>query len=217
MKSRREVIQLILVLWSGAAAVMTSVPAALRLAYAGAKKLILPKGTPMDTLINRNPADLDARNLEITPVTEFDTMGLTSHAVSTATWRLEVAGAVKHPLKLNYSDVLQREVIERDALLICPGFFAYKGRWKGVSVSALLKEAQVSERARHVVVSGPGGPDGKSERFSLEDALTERLILAYQVNGKPLPEKHGFPLRLVAPGHYGAKWVKFVDTIEVTA
>ena len=45
----------------------------------------------------------------------------------------------------------------------------------------------------------------------------EKVFLAYQVNGKPLPERHGFPLRLVADDHYGSRWVKYVERVKVLA
>jgi sulfoxide reductase catalytic subunit YedY len=47
----------------------------------------------------------------------------------------------------------------------------------------------------------------------VEDVLSDRVFLAYGVNGKPLPERHGFPLRLVAEGYYGYDWIKYVYRI----
>ena len=82
----------------------------------------------MDTLINKNPANLDTRNLDLTPVEAFETMGLHNHPVNLNTWRLELGGHVRRPLKLTYNEILEMPSIERNVLLICPGVFAYHDR-----------------------------------------------------------------------------------------
>ena len=55
-----------------------------------------------------------------------------------------------------------------------------------------------------------------SPRLPLEKALSEGVFLAYAVNDQILPKEHGYPLRLVVTGEYGASWVKWVERIEVT-
>jgi sulfoxide reductase catalytic subunit YedY len=108
-------------------------------------------------------------------------------------------------------------VIERNVLLICPGFFAYNGRWKGVSSSTLLSGAKLEPQVTHVEFSGPKGRGRMTKKFTLEEVMTDKIFIAYRVNGRPLPEKHGFPVRLVAENHYGGRWVKYVDKISVIA
>jgi DMSO/TMAO reductase YedYZ molybdopterin-dependent catalytic subunit len=102
--------------------------------WAQTKRIILPKGTPMSSLISRNPATLDTRKLEVTPLEKFETMGLTDHEVDLNRWRLEITGEVRKPLQITYSQLLARPAIERNVILICPGFFTNYGRWKGISV-----------------------------------------------------------------------------------
>ena len=217
MKNRREAIKLLLAVCAGAAALFGQLGSGLRFVYAGVKKLVLPKGTPMHTLTGKNPALLDNRELDITPVEAFQTMGLSNYSVAPKNWKLEVTGAVEHSKKFAYELLIERPAVERNVLLICPGFFAYNGRWKGISAAGLLAEAKLLPGVSQVAFSGPRGPRENSESFSLEDVQAGKVFLAYQVNGKPLPQKHGFPMRLVAEDHYGARWVKYVDKITAIA
>ncbi len=175
---------------------------------------ILPRGTRLETLVNENPALLDARNLEIQPLGKFGTMGLSDHATDLNTWRLTVSGEVKKGFSLTYDQIRDLPGIEKPVLLICPGFFANHGRWKGFSLAELAKRAGLKKGVNFVTLSGPAGPYEKTGRFPLKDIQSAKIFLAYQVNGEPLTQKHGFPLRLVAEGYYGSEWVKYVDKIQ---
>jgi len=73
----------------------------------------------------------------------------------------------------------------------------------------------VEENATRVMFSGPKGTYEKSETFPIEDVLSNKVFLAYQVNGKALPQRHGFPLRTVAEDYYGYDWVKYVYKVTV--
>jgi sulfoxide reductase catalytic subunit YedY len=144
-------------------------------------------------------------------------MGTTNHPVDVKTWQLEVSGLLERPLKLSYQQILQLPAIERDVLLICPGVFSYNARWKGISVTSILEMANVRPGANHVSFSGPLGRFKKEEKFPLADIMTDKVFLAYRVNGEDLPLKHGFPLRVVAEGYYGSDWVKYVHKMAVLA
>ena len=184
-------------------------------AYARAKKTILPKGTKRESLIHRDPRSLDTRNLEITPVNDFGTMGTSDHKVDLDKWRLEIKGSVKRPLKLSYREIVAMSSTEREVLLVCPGVFVNHGRWKGLVMKALLERAVLEPHATHVTFSGPNGSYEKEERFPIGDILSNKVFLAYGVNGKSLPTKHGFPLRVVAEGYFGDEWVKYVHRMTV--
>ena len=186
-----------------------------RLAYGKAAKVILPKGTKTESLISRNPSNLDTRNLEITPLKDFGTMGLTDYKADTDLWRLKMDGHVRRSLMLKYEDILALPSIEKDVLMICPGVFVNHGRWKGLSMDALLNRAEAETGSTHMTFRGPEGDYEKTQQFPLEDVLSNKVFLAYQVNGKMLPNKHGFPLRIVAEGYYGHDWVKFVCRVTV--
>ena len=213
MNHRRHFIKLIMGGFAGLGLIFSPLAAGIRLVWAAAKKIILPKGTRMETLIGKNPGDLDTQNLDLTPLEKFETMGLDDHRVDLNTWQLEINGRVHSPVKLTYSQITEIPPVRRDVLLICPGVFAYHARWEGVSVAKLLEMARINPDATHVSFSGPEGTYEKSERFPLEDILSGKVFLAYRVNDRVLPKKHGFPLRVVAEGYYGGDWVKYVHKI----
>ncbi len=184
-------------------------------AWAYAKKTVIPRGTKREDLIDKNPSGLDSTDLDLTPLADFGTMGLDDYNVDLEEWRLVVDGKVEEPLSLKYSEILALPSIEKTLLLVCPGFFVNNGRWKGVSILELLKRARAKDDATHFTVRGPRGNYEKVEKYPLNDARSDQLIVAYQVNGATLPRKHGFPLRLVAEGRYGSEWVKYVWNVRV--
>ena len=142
-------------------------------------------------------------------------MGLSDYRVDPGQWTLEVSGNIRNPFRLRYSEILQAPPIERDVLLICPGVFANNGRWKGLSIRRLLDRAEPVSKVGEVTVAGPEGRYRRSRSFPVEDIRSDRVFLAYGVNGETLPQKHGFPLRTVAEGFYGYDWIKYVDEIRI--
>lgn len=186
-----------------------------RTVYSKDRKIILPKDTNRETLKSRNPRSLNTTNLEITPLKEFDTMGLTDHVVDLKKWHLDITGNINEPRSLSYSQVVALPSIERKVLLICPGIFANHGKWKGIYMKSLLEKVKMEEGITHITFSGPKDRYEKVERFPIEDVLSNKVFLAYAVNGESLPQKHGFPLRVVAEGYYGDFWVKYVYSMKV--
>jgi len=214
MSPRRSFFRIIFHLAAGMLLWLNPVVSLIRRAYAESKRIILPRGTKMTSLVDKNPAELDARNLEVIPLTQFETMGLTDHITDLNTWRLTVTGEVKRPLQLTYEQVLELPSLERNVLLICPGFFTNHGKWKGISVLELFKLAEAESGITHVTFRGPPGRYEKTDRFPMAEVAAHKIFLAYQVNGQALPREHGFPLRVVAEDHYGEEWVKFVHEVE---
>ena len=184
----------------------------LSISWAKAKQL-LPKGFSKNQLKEMNPAEIDSRNLEIDPLGKFGTMGPTDVAIDSKTYRLKVTGKVGTPLSLSYDQILKYPSLTETVLLICPGFFANNGRWTGVNLKSLLEEAQIKKEAQYIDIVGAGE---KRVRISLKTLDQKKTFLAYRVNGEVLPQKHGFPLRLVYEDAYGSDWVKYVDEIAVS-
>ena len=179
------------------------------ISWAKAKKLLL-KGFSRDELKNMNPGEIDNRNLDIDPLEKFGTMGPTDVAIDSKTYRLKVTGKVERPCSLSYDQILKLPSLTETVLLICPGFFSNNGRWTGVNLKSLLQEAQVEKEAQYIDINGA---HGKGVRIPLKALDQKRIFLAYRVNGEILPQKHGFPLRLVYEDAYGYDWVKYVEEV----
>ncbi len=181
-------------------------------AFAKAKQL-LPKGFSKNQLKDMNPAEIDSRNLEIDPLNQFGTMGPTDIAIDLKAYRLKMTGKVMRPLSLSYDQIIKFPSLTETVLLICPGFFSNNGRWTGVNLKNLLQEAQAKKEAQYIDINGP---HGKGVRIPINKLDQKKIFLAYRVNGETLPQKHGFPLRLVYEDAYGYDWVKYVDEIAVS-
>jgi DMSO/TMAO reductase YedYZ molybdopterin-dependent catalytic subunit len=95
-------------------------------------------------------------------------------------------------------------------------------RWRGTPLAALLEEARPASGAIEVVFTGlDRGIETSVEQvfqrsLPVAEALRDDVLLAYDVNGLPLPPQHGFPLRLVVPGWYGMTNVKWLSAITLT-
>jgi DMSO/TMAO reductase YedYZ molybdopterin-dependent catalytic subunit len=158
--------------------------------------------------------------------------------VDSATWRLEVDGLVEEPLSLSLEDMRARPAVETAVTMECAGNgrahvephvvsqpwlleAVGTARWRGTPVAGVLQEAGVRDGAAEVLFTGlDRGVEGDEEQsyarsLPLEEALAGEAILAYEINGVPLPPQHGFPLRLLVPGWYGMTSVKWLSRITV--
>jgi sulfane dehydrogenase subunit SoxC len=157
-------------------------------------------------------------------------------AVDAAGFRLEVGGAVETPLSLSLEDLQERERVVMPITFECAG----NGRallsprplsqpwlteavgtaeWGGTPLAQLLAEAGVRPEAVEALFTGldRGVEGGTPQSYERARALadTEHALLAYEMNGAPLPPQHGFPLRLVVPGWYGMTNVKWLARITL--
>lgn len=157
--------------------------------------------------------------------------------IDAATWKLEIDGLVRQPLSLTLDDIKARTRQEETVTLECSGnhgFPVFTGavgnaRWTGTPLAPLLEEAGVLAEGIEVVFWGTEQGEVRIEdairnvvmvqnfarSMSLADATSPHNILAYEMNGDPLPERNGYPLRLIAPGWYGVANVKWLKRIEV--
>ncbi len=144
---------------------------------------------------------------------------LTVPQVPAESWELRVTGLVDTSLRLSYSDLLNRELVESDITLACVsntlgGDLIGTARWLGVRLDDLLEDAGISPGANQVVGRSV---DGYTCGFPVEALDGRDALVAIGMNGEPLPLEHGFPARLIVPGIYGyASATKWLSEIELT-
>jgi hypothetical protein len=126
-------------------------------------------------------------------------------------WRLRIHGEVERETSFSYKEILALGGTVRQATLDCTGGWYTVQRWGGVPVTPLLGRAKPADDARSLLFRST---TGYSRRFPLEEAGA--LLLATHVGDEELSAEHGFPLRLVAPGHRGYGWVKWISEVEVS-
>ena len=162
-----------------------------------------------------------------TPASSFYLIdaALTSPKVNANDWKLSVKG-VPNPVEFSYKDLQEMSTLESDVTLSCVsnpvgGGLVSNGRWTGVLLSDVLKEAGVSRenvtRASQQLVGR--SVDGWTAGFRTDIALDGReALVAFGLNGSELPVKHGYPVRLVVPGLYGyVSATKWLSEIELTS
>jgi DMSO/TMAO reductase YedYZ molybdopterin-dependent catalytic subunit len=151
-------------------------------------------------------------------------------------WSLIVDGAVDEELNLKFADILGMPKVEMANTLECSGnsrsLLSKKASgnpwtiggvgnaiWGGVWLKNLLNKAGIKPKTKHVCFEGFDIPKGKAQikfirSIPIEKAL-DSTILAYEMNGEPLPLEHGFPLRALALGWTGANCVKWLSKITL--
>jgi sulfane dehydrogenase subunit SoxC len=183
---------------------------------------------------------LEALRYPVTPVgMHYLLIHFDIPVVEASGWRLRVEGLVDRPLELSLEDLRSRPAVTRALTMECAGNgrtlmspraqsqpwvleAVGTGEWTGVPLATVLDEAGVRDGAVDVVFTGGDrGIDADIEQafqrsLSVETARESGALLAYELNGAPLPPQHGFPLRLVVPGWYGMANVKWLSSIEVT-
>jgi DMSO/TMAO reductase YedYZ molybdopterin-dependent catalytic subunit len=158
---------------------------------------------------------------EVTPNERFYRVdvNVTPPAVDVDTWKLSVGGLVDNPLTLSYAELKAMQAVNQYNTLECVsnaigGDLISNALWKGVRLKDLLEKAQVKPGAVYVVF---GCADSYDVGIPLERALLDGTILAYEMNGVPLPLEHGHPLRVIVLGLYGmmnAKWATDIEVVD---
>ena len=140
-------------------------------------------------------------------------------AAGFAEWRLAVDGLVERPLSLPLAALQALEQREQITRHDCVEGWSAIGKWQGPRLSALLDLAGLQPQARYVLLhsSDRFGDTPYSESIDLIDAFHPQTILAWRMNGRPLPEAHGAPVRLRVERQLGYKHAKYVMRIEARA
>jgi DMSO/TMAO reductase YedYZ molybdopterin-dependent catalytic subunit len=195
------------------------------------------------SLANRNSGlPLEALRYDVTPagmhflLSRFDV----PYVASAEQWCLDICGRVRTPLRLSFAEIRKFPAMTLRVTLECAG----NGRanfmprwqtqpweygavgtaeWTGTALHHLLEKAKLEADAVDIAFLGADrGFDGGTEHnfgrsLTPSHAMNDNIVVAWAMNGAPLPPQHGYPLRLVVPGWYGMASVKWLNRIEVLA
>jgi DMSO/TMAO reductase YedYZ molybdopterin-dependent catalytic subunit len=157
-----------------------------------------------------------------------------------AAWRVEVTGLVAHRLSLSMDDLRARPAITLPVTMECAGNGRARldprpisvpwlheaigtAEWTGTSLWPILEEAGLADEAVEIVFHGADrGIQGEQEQtygrsLTIDEVRRPEVVLAYEMNGRPLEPQHGFPVRLLVPGWYGMTSVKWLTGIEAVS
>lgn len=146
-----------------------------------------------------------------------DHPGITSSnpKIDLRTYTLEISGEVEKPVKLTWEEVLKLPKVQSVSDFHCvEGWSVLNCKWDGVRFSRVIELVRPKETARFVTFECA---DGYTTSLSMTELSGEDVLLAYGLDGKPLEEGIGFPLRLVVPNKYGYKSALWVTKIRFTA
>jgi DMSO/TMAO reductase YedYZ molybdopterin-dependent catalytic subunit len=159
----------------------------------------------------------------VQPITPNDlfycvTKNVVDPRVNVHLWHLEVNGLVQNPATYRFQDLEGFPMVEQETTLMCISNGLDAGLmsnavWKGMALRDLIDPASPLSDAARVRLHGV---DNYTDTIPLEKALEPNTLIAFEMNGVPLPHQHGYPARVVVPGYFGEKHVKWLTRIELT-
>lgn len=171
----------------------------------------------------------------ITPNDQFFTVSHYNRPViRPEEYKLELTGLVRNPKTFSLAELKRRPRQEVVFTLECAGNHGFEwftggigtAKWAGTPLAPLLQEAGLKPEGLEVIFFGADAGEEEvrnvkmrqefSRSLSVPDALRPDVLLCYEMNGEPLPQEHGFPVRLIVPGWYGVANVKWLSRVEVT-
>ena len=181
----------------------------------------MPKATTLPAATYKPPSLTASLNVPgispfYTPNTDFyrvDT-SLVIPQLQSSTWQLKIHGMVDNPMTITFDELMKMPMIEHDITLTCVseavgGGYVGNARWQGTLLADILRKAGIQSGAEQIVMRDA---KGMTIGVATEPVMDGRKsMLAVGMNGQPLPQAHGFPVRVVVPGLYGyvsaTKWV----------
>jgi len=182
---------------------------------------------------SRMAQDLRELTSWLTPTEDFFSIGhYGTPEVDASAYRLQVTGLVERPITLTLDELKARPKVEPTTVFECSGNsrglvhgMVGNATWAGAALIPLLAEVRPTADSREVYFWGAdtGTEEIRGQEYeqnfarsmSLEHVNELGPILAYEMNGEPLPVVHGFPVRLIVPGWYGIAQVKWLERIEL--
>ncbi len=163
------------------------------------------------------------RGKEVAPITPNEkfytvTKNVVDPRVTPALWRLEIGGMVQERRSYTLAEIKAMPAVTQETTLMCisnqigAGLMS-NAQWRGVPMRDLLGPARPDAAGKKVLLHGV---DNYTDSFPLEKAMNPTTLIVYEMNGEPLPDHHGAPARVIVPGYFGEKHVKWITRIEVT-
>jgi DMSO/TMAO reductase YedYZ molybdopterin-dependent catalytic subunit len=134
-------------------------------------------------------------------------------------WSLEIAGLIDHRREYTYQQLTSLSAIDQETTLMCisnqvGGGLMSNAVWKGVPLRHFIEDAGPHTGVTEVVLRAV---DGYDDTIPLTKAMEPTTLIVYEMNGSPLPHIHGYPVRVIVPGLFGEKSVKWITRIELVA
>ena len=159
---------------------------------------------------------------KITPIAPEDefyqvSKNLVDPKVHLPTWQFDIVGQVENPRVYSYADIVAMPAVEQETTLLCISYRVGGGLcsnavWKGVPLHRLLEAAKPGGNVSVLLFRAA---DGYYETVPFAKAMEPTTLLAYGMDGQVLPDRHGYPLRMIVPGLYGEKNPKWITRIEL--
>jgi DMSO/TMAO reductase YedYZ molybdopterin-dependent catalytic subunit len=141
--------------------------------------------------------------------------------VDRATWKLSIKGLVDRPVVMTWDELVQLPIVEQYTTIACVsnevgGNLVGNALWRGVPLRTVLAMAGVRAGADQLVARAVDGfTVGMPVAWVMDESRTP--LVAFGMNGQPLPRNHGYPVRLIVPGLYGyVSATKWLTELELT-
>lgn len=153
----------------------------------------------------------------LTPLSEFYVQSYAlPPIVKVENWRLKITGAVTQPLTLTFQEIISQPQADFYLTMECignptGGNLIGNAQWTGTALLPFLQKAGVKPEATEFVLHGA---DFYETTLPIADVMRPSVQLVHRMNGAPLSQSHGYPMRIILPGHFGQKQPKWLVEIE---
>jgi DMSO/TMAO reductase YedYZ molybdopterin-dependent catalytic subunit len=180
-----------------------------------------PAASPPDEALKERIQPVPGTRSEVTPTDDFYRIDINTllPAVDAGSWTLEIGGLVDNPMTLTLDEIRARPAVSQYITLSCisnriGGDLISTALWTGTRLKGLLDEVGLQPEATALYIEAK---DGFFETVVMEDMMDERTLLVYAMNDQPLPQAHGFPLRIYIANRFGMKQPKWIVRMEAVA
>lgn len=133
-------------------------------------------------------------------------------SIDFGTWTLEITGDVERPMAWNWDEFKQLPKVDQVSDFHCVTTWSkFDVHWGGVKFQSIAELVMPRPTTRYVIL---GCGEGYTTNLSIDEAMDDDVLLAYELDGRPIPLEHGGPMRLIVPKLYAWKSAKFLRQIR---